>query len=96
VPVLPIDEVRTSYYLRLRVFDKPGVLADVTRILADLGISIDAMIQKEPAEGEEQADVILLTHETVEKHINQAITKIEALPSISGKVTRIRLEELSA
>jgi homoserine dehydrogenase len=96
VPVLPIDEVRTSYYLRLRVFDKPGVLADVTRILADLGISIDAMIQKEPAEGEEQADVILLTHETVEKHINQAIAKIEALPSISGKVTRIRLEELSA
>lgn len=96
VPVLPIDEVRTSYYLRLRVFDKPGVLADVTRILADLGISIDAMIQKEPAEGEEQADVILLTHETVEKYINQAIAKIEALPSISGKVTRIRLEELSA
>ena len=96
VPVLPIDEVRTCYYLRLRVFDKPGVLADVTRILADLGISIDAMIQKEPAEGEEQADVILLTHETVEKHINQAIAKIEALPSISGKVTRIRMEELSA
>ena len=95
-PVLPIDEVRTSYYLRLRVFDKPGVLADVTRILADLGISIDAMIQNEPAEGEEQADVILLTHETVEKYINQAIAKIEALPSISGKVTRIRLEELSA
>jgi len=96
VPVLPIDEVRTSYYLRLRVFDKPGVLADVTRILADLGISIDAMIQKEPSEGEEQADVILLTHETVEKYINQAIAKIEVLPSISGKVTRIRLEELSA
>lgn len=95
-PVLPIDEVRTSYYLRLRVFDKPGVLADVTRILADLGISIDAMIQKEPAEGEEQADVILLTHETVEKYINQAIAKIEALSSISGKVTRIRMEALSA
>ncbi|BAN34962.1 homoserine dehydrogenase [Sulfuricella denitrificans skB26] len=96
VPVLAIDEVRTSYYLRLRVFDKPGVLADVTRILADLGISIDAMIQKEPAEGEEQADVILLTHITVEKFINQAIAKIEALSSISGKVTRIRLEELSS
>jgi homoserine dehydrogenase len=95
-PVLPIEEVRTSYYLRLRVFDKPGVLADVTRILADLGISIDAMIQKEPAEGEEQADVILLTHETVEKYINPAIAKIEALSSIYGKVTRIRLEELSS
>src|SRR5574340_947804 len=95
-PVLPIDEVRTSYYLRLRAFDKPGVLADVTRILADLGISIDAMIQKEPTEGQEQVDVILLTHETVEKYINQAIAKIEALPSISGKVTRIRLEELNS
>jgi len=95
-PVLPIEEVRTSYYLRLRAFDKPGVLADVTRILADLGISIDAMIQKEPTEGQEQVDVILLTHETVEKYINQAIAKIEALPSISGKVTRIRLEELNA
>ncbi|MCE5182629.1 MAG: homoserine dehydrogenase [Betaproteobacteria bacterium] len=95
-PILPIDEVRTSYYLRLKAFDKPGVLADVTRILADLGISIDAMIQKEPSEGEEQADVILLTHETVEKFINQAIAKIEALSSISGKVTRIRLEELGS
>ncbi len=95
-PILPIDEVRTSYYLRLKAFDKPGVLADVTRILADLGISIDAMIQKEPAEGEETADVILLTHLTVEKSINQAIAKIEALPSISGKVTRIRMEALNA
>jgi homoserine dehydrogenase len=95
-PILPIDEVRTSYYLRLKAFDKPGVLADVTRILADLGISIDAMIQKEPAEGEETADVILLTHITVEKSINQAIAKIEALPSISGKVTRIRMEALNA
>ncbi|MDD5242088.1 MAG: homoserine dehydrogenase [Sulfuricella sp.] len=95
-PILPIEEVRTSYYLRLKAFDKPGVLADVTRILADLGISIDAMIQKEPSEGEEQADVILLTHETVEKFINQAIAKIEALSSISGKVIRIRLEELNS
>jgi homoserine dehydrogenase len=95
-PILPIDEVRTSYYLRLKAFDKPGVLADVTRILADLGISIDAMIQKEPAEGEETADVILLTHLTVEKSINQAIAKIEALPSIAGKVTRIRMEALNS
>ncbi len=95
-PVLPIDEVRTSYYLRLKAFDKPGVLADVTRILADLEISIDAMIQKEPAEGEELVDVILLTHQTVEKYINQAIARIEALSSIAGKVTRIRLEELNS
>src|SRR5512135_2252888 len=96
VPVLPIDEVRTSYYLRLKAFDKPGVLADVTRILADLEISIDAMIQKEPKEGEELADVILLTHQTVEKNVNQAIAKIEGLTSISGKVTKIRMEELGS
>ena len=95
-PILPMEEVRTGYYLRLKAFDKPGVLADVTRILADLEISIDAMIQKEPAEGEELVDIIILTHVTVEKNINQAIAKIEALPSISGKVTKIRLEELGA
>ncbi|MBZ0093028.1 MAG: homoserine dehydrogenase [Sulfuricellaceae bacterium] len=95
-PILSIDEVRTSYYLRLKAHDKPGVLADVTRILADLDISIDAMIQKEPAEGEQQADVIFLTHQAVEKSINRAIAKIEALPSISGKVTKIRMEELGS
>jgi homoserine dehydrogenase len=94
IAILPISEVRTSYYLRMCAFDKPGVLADVTRILADLGISIDAMIQKEPSEGEEQVNIIMLTHETVEKFIDQAMTRIEALPSIAGKVTRIRLEEL--
>jgi len=95
-PILSIEDVHTSYYLRLKAFDKPGVLADVTRILADLGISIDAMVQKEPAEGEELVDVILLTHLTMEKSINQAIVKIEALPTIADKVTRIRLEELNA
>ncbi len=94
-PILPMSEVQTSYYLRLRAFDKPGVLADITRILADSGISIDAMVQKEPSEGEEQVDIIMLTHETVEKHINAAIRKIEKLPTISGKVVRIRLEELN-
>jgi len=92
--VLPMDEVITSYYLRMRVADRPGVLADITRILADLAISIDAMVQREPGEGEEQVDIIMLTHETREKHINAAIAKIEALPVVSGKVTRIRLEEL--
>jgi homoserine dehydrogenase len=95
-PILPMDEVRTAYYLRLRVFDRPGVLADITRILADGGISIDAMVQKEPAEGEEQATIILLTHITVEKNINAAIAKIEALDSVAGKVMRIRLEEFAA
>jgi homoserine dehydrogenase len=94
IAILPMGEVETAYYLRLRVQDKPGVLADITRILADLGISIDAMVQKEPNEGEEQTDIIMLTHRTIEKHVNAAITKIEALPVVAGKLTRIRLEEL--
>ena len=94
LPILSMEEVETSYYLRLRVLDRPGVLADITRILADQSISIDAMVQKEPSEGEEQVDIIMLTHLTVEKNINVAIKRIESLPVISGKVTRIRLEEL--
>ncbi|OFZ69841.1 MAG: homoserine dehydrogenase [Betaproteobacteria bacterium RBG_16_58_11] len=93
-PILPMSEVRTAYYLRMRAFDKPGVLADITRILADMEISIDAMIQKEPDEGQEQVDIIMLTHVTVEKNVNQAIAKIEGLSTISGKVTRLRLETL--
>ncbi len=94
IAILPMGEVETAYYLRLRVQDQPGVLADITRILADLGISIDAMVQKEPREGEAQTDIIMLTHRTVEKHVDAAMAKIEALPVVSGKVTRIRLEEL--
>jgi homoserine dehydrogenase len=92
--VLPMDEVVTSYYLRLRVQDKPGVLADITRILADEQISIDAVIQKEPGEGEDQTDLIMLTHQTREKRVNAAIVKIEALGVVAGKVTKLRLEEL--
>ncbi len=93
-PILPLSEVKTSYYLRLRVEDKPGVLADVTRILADQQISIDAMIQREPAEGEDQTDIIMLTHETKEKNVDGAIAKIEALPVVKRKVIRLRLENL--
>ena len=92
--ILPMEEVTTSYYLRMRVADKPGVLADITRILADRTISIDAMIQREPGEGEEQVDIIMLTHETQERNLNAAIKAIEALPVVAGQVTRIRLEEL--
>ncbi len=92
--ILPMDEVQTSYYLRLRVQDKPGVLADITRILADEQISIDAVIQKEPGEGEDQTDLIMLTHLTREKRINAAIRKIETLGVVAGKVTKLRLEEL--
>ncbi len=95
LPVLPIDEVETAYYLRMRAADKPGVLADITRILADLAISIEAMLQHEPAEGEEQTDIVLLTHVAKEKGINAAIARIEALAAINGKVTRIRMEALN-
>ena len=93
--ILPMEEVVTSYYLRMRVVDKPGVLADITRILADGQISIDAMVQKEPSEGEDQVDIIMLTHKTREKKVNAAIVRIEALPVVKSKVTRIRLEELA-
>ena len=93
-PILPIGEVETSYYLRMRVQDRPGVLADVTRILADSRISIDAMVQKEPEEGQSRVDIVMLTHRAIEKYVNAAMAKIEKLPTVVGKVTRIRLEEL--
>ncbi|HVE49344.1 MAG TPA: homoserine dehydrogenase [Casimicrobiaceae bacterium] len=93
-PFLPMGDVATSYYLRMRVEDKPGVLADIARILADRDISIDAMIQKEPPEGEAQTDIILLTHLSVEREVIAAIAAIEALPTVEGKVVRIRLESL--
>jgi homoserine dehydrogenase len=95
IPILPMSEVTTSYYLRMQVADQAGVLADVTRILADSSISIDAMLQKEPAEGETQTDIIMLTHQTQEKNIVAAIAKIEALTTVVGQVTKIRLEHLS-
>jgi homoserine dehydrogenase len=94
LPFLPIGDVETSYYLRMRVLDRPGVLADITRILADREISIDAMIQKEPTEGEDQTDIILLTHKSIEHRVVDAIAKIESLPTVRGKVVRIRLEDL--
>jgi homoserine dehydrogenase len=93
-PVLPIGEVETSYYLRMKVLDKPGVLADITRILADSTISIEAMVQKEPGEGESRVDIVMLTHLALEKNVERAMGKIEALSSVEGKVTRIRLESL--
>jgi len=94
-PILPIGEVETAYYLRLRVEDKPGVLADITRILADNAISIDAMLQREPGEGEGETDIIILTHVCVEKKADAAIVKIEGLSAVKGKVKRLRLEELN-
>ena len=92
--ILPIGEVETCYYLRMRVIDRPGVLADITRILADSRISIDAMVQKEPGEGERRVDIVMLTHQAIEKNVDAAIARIEKLPTVPGKVTRIRLEAL--
>ena len=94
-PIVSMEDVQTAYYLRLQVIDKPGVLADITRILADADISISAMIQKEHAEEEDRVNIIMLTHTTQEKNINRAIDKIEKLPSMTDKVVRIRLEELN-
>jgi len=96
LPILPIEEVETSYYLRLHALDKPGVLAEVTRILADLGISIESILQKEPQRGEETVPVIILTQRVREKNMNEAIARIEKLASIKGHVARIRLEHLNA
>ena len=95
-PVLTMDDVETAYYLRLQARDEPGVLADVTRILGDQGISIEAIIQKEPMEGATDVQVILLTHHIQERNMNEAIKKIEALDAISNDVVRIRVESLAS
>ena len=95
MPVLPMEDVATAYYLRMQVTDKPGVMADVARILGDAGISIEAILQKEPAPDADKASIILLTHVVQERQMNAAIAKIEALDSIHGAVMRIRLEHLN-
>ena len=94
-PVIPMDEVETSYYLRIQVVDKPGVMAEITRIVAEQNISISALLQKEASDESEQVSVIMLTHLTIEKNINAAISRIEALPVVTGKVFRLRIEELN-
>jgi homoserine dehydrogenase len=94
VPVLGISDIESSYYLRMRVFDKPGVLARITRILAESRISIDAMVQKEPGAGESRVDIVMLTHLALEQNVERAIARIERLPTVVGKVTRLRLETL--
>ncbi|MGE0803520.1 MAG: homoserine dehydrogenase [Lautropia sp.] len=95
LPILPASEIETSYYLRMRVADEPGVLADITRILADGRVSIDAMLQREPDEGEGSTDIIVLTHQTIEHRIDTAIGRIEALPTVLSDVTRLRVEQLN-
>jgi homoserine dehydrogenase len=96
LPILPMDQVQTAYYLRLQAADRPGVLADVTRILADMQISIEAILQKEAEEGASEVPIIILTHNIREEQMNQAIKRIEALDTIHGSVTRIRLEMLDS
>ena len=95
ITVLPMGEITTSYYLRLRVADQAGVLADITKILASHNISIDALLQKEADEGESQTDLVALTHETKEKHMLAAIQEIQNLKTVAGEVVKIRLENLS-
>lgn len=95
LPWLPIEDTLTSYYFRMRVADQPGVLADIARILADGRISIDALFQHEPAEGENQTDVIMLTHEALERDVNVALRRIEALDTVLAPVIRIRKESLA-
>jgi len=93
--VMPIGEITTSYYLRLKVADETGVLANITKILADQDISIDALLQKEALAGQSQTDLIILTHTTQEKRMLSAIEQMTKLPTVLGGVIKIRLEELS-
>jgi len=99
LPVLPMSEIVTSYYLRLRVADETGVLAKVTGILAEAGISIDAVLQREAdevgGEGSTQTDLIILTHDCVEAKMNAALAQMQALPTVLTPITRIRKEELA-
>jgi homoserine dehydrogenase len=94
-PILTMDEVLTSFYLRLRVADQAGVLSKVTTILAENDISIDAVLQREAAEGENQTDLIILTHETVEGRMNKALAQMQALTTVLAPIVRIRKEELA-
>jgi homoserine dehydrogenase len=95
LPILPIDEVETAYYLRMQVEDRPGVAAKIAGILADAGISIEAIQQKEPAENDTTVPFVMLTQRVLEKQMNQAIAAIEQLDSVTGKVMRIRVERLA-
>lgn len=94
-PILPMAEVQTAYYLRLRVADEPGVLADITRLMANAGISLDAVLQQETDAQTREANIILLTHRTLEKHLNDAQARIQALDTVLRDIVRIRMEGLA-
>ncbi|MDH5358750.1 MAG: ACT domain-containing protein, partial [Gammaproteobacteria bacterium] len=93
-PILSMSEVVTSYYLRIHTEDKPGVLADITRILGDQGISIEAILQKQPEDHNGNVPIIMLTQEIAEKNMDAAIAQIEALNTVNDSVMRIRMESL--
>jgi homoserine dehydrogenase len=94
-PILPVEQVVTSFYLRLQVADQTGVLSRITTILAEHDISIDAVLQRESAEGERQTDLIILTHDTLEGRMNQALARMQSLPTVLQPIVRIRKEELN-
>ena len=94
LPIVPMAQVQTPWYLRMQVEDKPGVLSAVASIFSEQGISIEALIQKAPAEGQTRVQLIVLTNKAAQGLVDQAVTAIEALDSIAGKVTRIRVEGL--
>ncbi|GLS26734.1 homoserine dehydrogenase [Marinibactrum halimedae] len=94
LPVLPIDEVETAYYVRMSALDKPGVLSTITQILSEAGVSIEALIQKEQPEDQDMVPIILVTNRSVEKNLMAAIERIQALPTVAGEVVHIRLETL--
>jgi homoserine dehydrogenase len=96
LPIMPMADIKTAYYLRMLAADRPGVLADITRILGELEISIEAIIQKEPAPGINEVPIIMLIHRVHERQIDTAIERIEALSAINGKIIRLRLEHLNA
>lgn len=94
LPILAMEEVKTAYYLRLQAVDRPGVLAEITRVFGDQSISIEAILQKEPAAGEDHVPIIMLTQPVLERNMNEAVRRIESLEPIEGQVMRIRLETL--
>ena len=94
LPIVPMAQVQTPWYLRMQVEDKPGVLSAVASIFSEQGISIEALIQKAPAEGQTRVQLIVLTNKAAQGLVDQAVTAIEALDTIAGRVTRIRVEGL--
>nr|VFK52767.1 MAG: homoserine dehydrogenase [Candidatus Kentron sp. TUN]VFK53364.1 MAG: homoserine dehydrogenase [Candidatus Kentron sp. TUN]VFK62017.1 MAG: homoserine dehydrogenase [Candidatus Kentron sp. TUN] len=94
IPILSMEKVATAYYLHMRAADRPGVLAEVTNIFGNRGISIEALVQKEPLSGISDVPLIMLTHRVLEGQMMEAIAEIEKLDSINGSVTRIRVEQL--